>query len=164
MPGGLIIRAWTGADVACCHSIFSFYVASGGSNLDLNAPTLDEFRRSFHDARAVIIASDHGEVVGYAKLFAWSQKAGYSEAGETSVYVRPDSLHCGVGWELKQAIIAEAIRLGYRYLIARVIGSNTASRLMNEKAGYRLVGIQRSIGRTSDGFVDIALYEKILDD
>lgn len=76
----------------------------------------------------------------------WSDRQAYDDTGETSFYVASESRGQGIGRQLKVAIIAEARRLGFHSLIARVAEGSGESLHINESVGFTRVGLLKEVG------------------
>jgi phosphinothricin acetyltransferase len=64
---------------------------------------------------------------------------------------------------LKQSLVAEARRLGFHSLIARVAEGSDASLHVNEAVGFRLVGTLREVGCKFGKRLDVHILQLVLD-
>jgi L-amino acid N-acyltransferase YncA len=110
----------------------------------------------------VVVAQIDGELVGWACISPWSDRAAYNITGETSFYVKSEFRGRGIGRKLKRRITAEARRLGYHSLIARVAEGSDASLYINKAAGYKHVGTMREVGRKFGKLLDVHILQKTL--
>ena len=108
------------------------------------------------------MAEVDGTLVGWACISPWSDRAAYNITGETSFYVKSEFRGRGIGRKLKSHIAAEARRLGYHSLIARVAEGSDASLHINKSAGYKHVGTMREVGRKFGKLLDVHILQKIL--
>lgn len=104
-----------------------------------------------------------GQVVGWSSISKWSDRPAYDDTGETSFYVKSEFRGRGIGRQLKEATIAEARRLGFHTLIARVAEGSDASLYLNKSCGFVRVGTLREVGRKFGRLLDVHLLQKILD-
>jgi L-amino acid N-acyltransferase YncA len=117
-----------------------------------------------HDERhPILVAVLDKTVVGWASLSKWSDRCAYSDAAETSFYVKRGFRGQGIGRMLKEAIIEEARRLRFHSLIARVAEGNPESLRLNERAGFARVGTLKEVGRKFGKLLDVHILQKILD-
>jgi phosphinothricin acetyltransferase len=115
-----------------------------------------------HDARhPVIVAEIAGDVVGWASLSQWSNRPGYADTAEASVYVHSTRRGQGIGQQLLETIVVEGERVGLHTLIARVETTNQASLGLAQAAGFESIGIMREVGRKFGRLLDIHLLQKI---
>src|SRR5207302_5439771 len=101
---------------------------------------------SHGERHPILVAVRDGTVVGWASLSKWSERPAYDDTAETSFYVKADHRGRGVGRTLKEAIIAEARRLRFHTLIARVAEGSGGSLHLNESLGFVHVGTLKEVG------------------
>lgn len=99
------------------------------------------------------------EMIGWSLIQLYSPKEGYRYACETSTYIDHPYQGKGHGSYFKKQIIKECGKLGFKYLLARVLSSNEVSIQYNLKLGYSIVGVQKKIGRVEDQWVDVTIME-----
>jgi phosphinothricin acetyltransferase len=154
------------ADLESITGIYNEAVQTTTATFDTEPRTAEEQARWFasHDSRhPVIVAVADDNVVGWACLSRWSERAAYDETAETSFYVGQGFRGQGVGRKLKLSIIEEARRLGYHSLIARVAEGNGASIHLNETAGFFHVGTLREVGRKFGRRLDVQIMQILLE-
>lgn len=160
---GIILRHSVVDDVADLAGIYNTYILRRGHTLDVSPIPVGYFTTAiFDNSLSTIVATSSGEIVGWGRLFRWSPKTGYSTTAETSVYVHPMWIGQGVGRALKEQLIEEALCNGIHHLVARIFASNRAAIEYNLRLGYRMVGVQKQVGRVDGEFVDIAILERII--
>ncbi|NNF35801.1 MAG: N-acetyltransferase [Saprospiraceae bacterium] len=99
------------------------------------------------------------EMIGWSLIQLYSPKEGYRYACETSTYIDQPHHGKGHGSFFKKEIMKECGRLGFKYILARILSENEVSIQYNVKLGYRIVGIQKKIGRVKDRWVDVTIME-----
>ncbi len=117
---------------------------------------------SHGDRHPILVAVAAGDVVGWASLSKWSDRRAYDLTAETTFYVRADQRGQGVGRQLKAAIIAEARRLGFHSLIARVAEGSSASLHLNQEFGFRPVGTLKQVGFKFGRLLDVHILQLML--
>jgi phosphinothricin acetyltransferase len=151
------------SDAAPIATIYNTYVRRRGSNLDTIEMAVDHFVDKIKDDREVLLVAERdGAVVAWARLFPWNPKPGYRLTAETSIYVADGFNGRGLGSALKTALIEAARARGLHHLIARVFAGNQASIELNERFGYRRVGVQKEVGVVDGAFIDIVIFELLL--
>ena len=78
---------------------------------------------------------------------------------EHSVYVAPAARRRGVGAALLKALIRSTAAAGIWTIQSGIFPENTASLRLHEKAGFRVVGIRKRIGRHYGRWRDVILLE-----
>lgn len=159
------VRRATGEDAAGVAAIYNYEVEHTTSTLDLVPRTLADQRAWIADrsgAFTVVVAERDGEVIGFASLSAYKERAAYRGTVEDSVYVRRDSHGLGVGRLLLSAVIDHAEAAGFHVVMARIEASGTSSRRLHEGCGFALVGVEREVGRKFNRWLDVAVYHLLL--
>ena len=105
-----------------------------------------------------------GGVLGWASLSRWSDRAAYDGTGETSFYVRPDARGRRVGSLLMGALLAHSRTAGFHVLLARIVTGNQASERLHERSGFVRVGVMHEVGKKFGRWLDVGLWELMLED
>ena len=177
-PGGAPTRGYRGDfvttvtvrraaddDAADIADIYNDAVEHTTATLDLVPRTIEQQRAWIAErsgAFTVVVAESVGQVVGFASLSAYKERAAYRGTVEDSVYVRRDAQGCGVGRMLLTAVLAHAEAAGFHVVMARIEASGTPSRRLHEVCGFELVGVEREVGRKFNRWLDVAVYQVLL--
>jgi len=159
------IRTAVAADAEAIRQIYNLEVETSTSTFDIVPRTLEQQRAWLADrsgAFRAIVAVDAGVVAGFASLSPYKDRAAYNTTVEDSVYVRRDQQGAGVGRSLLTALLDVATASGFHAVMARIEASGTGSRLLHERCGFELIGIEREVGRKFNRWLDIALMECLL--
>jgi L-amino acid N-acyltransferase YncA len=161
------LRLATLDDAAAIRAIYNLEVESSTATFDLVPRSLEDQRtwlvaRTGAFSAVVAVASD--EVVGFASLSPYKERAAYRTTVEDSVYVRRDQQGRGVGRALLDHIVDVAAASGFHAVMARIEGGSEASRALHAACGFELVGIEREVGRKFGRWLDIALMQLVLTD
>lgn len=163
----ITIRPATLADAGAILEIYNREVLETTATFDLVPRTLEQ-QQAWLSARsgafAAIVAVDapNRQVVGFAALSPYKERAAYSTTVENSVYVHRDHGGRGVGKALMLHLIEVARESGFHSIIARVEASGTASRALHASVGFELVGIEREVGRKFRRWLSVAVLQKML--
>lgn len=166
VPPDFVIRPAAPGDVAAITAIYNEAILTTTATFDTEPKSVEERAAwlAAHDARhPVLVAVVDHRIVGWACLSKWSDRPAYDATAETSFYVESASRGRGIGRELKEATIAEARRLGYHTLIARVAEGSDASRHLNERCGFVYVGTLRQVGRKFGRWLDVDVMQLMLE-
>jgi len=101
-----------------------------------------------------LVAARGAEVVGYAYVTQFRDRAAYSFACEDSIYVRSDQAGNGVGSMLMRALIDDSTAYGFRQMMAVIGGGEPASVALHAKMGFEHAGRMRSVGRKFGRWLD----------
>jgi phosphinothricin acetyltransferase len=160
------IRIATLADAEAIRTIYNHAVEHTTATFDLVPRSADEQRSwlaSRSGAFSVLVATaGDGELVGFASASPYKERAAYRTTVEDSVYVREDRQGEGIGRALLVALLDAAAASGFHAVMARVEAGSVASRALHEACGFRLVGIEREVGRKFGRWLDIALMQCLL--
>jgi len=146
-------------------AIYNVEVENHTSTFDLVARTLDDQRTWLAQrsgAFSTVVASIGGEVVGFASLSPYKERAAYRTTVEDSVYVSRDHPRLGIGRSLMEHVIGIAADSGFHSIMARIEASGTASRQLHAACGFELVGIERQVGRKFNRWLDVAVMQLLL--
>jgi phosphinothricin acetyltransferase len=161
------IRLATLDDAAAIRAIYNLEVETSTATFDLVGRSLED-QRTWISARqgvfSAVVAEQAGEVVGFASLSPYKERAAYRTTVEDSVYVRRDQQGRGVGRALLTYVVDLAAASGFHAVMARIEGGSEASRALHAACGFELVGIEREVGRKFGRWLDIALMQRLLSD
>jgi L-amino acid N-acyltransferase YncA len=159
------LRLATLDDAAAIRAIYNLEVESSTATFDLVARSLEE-QRTWIAARqgafSAVVAAEAGEVVGFASLSPYKERAAYRTTVEDSVYVRRDRQGRGVGRLLLDHVVELAAASGFHAVMARIEAGSEASRALHAACGFELVGVEREVGRKFGRWLDIALMQCLL--
>jgi phosphinothricin acetyltransferase len=161
------IRPATLADAAAIVEIYNREVLGSTATFDLVPRSLEE-QREWITARtgafSAVVAVDPAtrQVVGFASLSPYKERAAYSTTVENSVYVHHGHVGRGVGTLLMQHLVDLATESGFHSIIARIEAGGTASRALHAAVGFELVGIEREVGRKFGRWLSVAVMQKML--
>jgi L-amino acid N-acyltransferase YncA len=162
------VRLATAADAEAIRQIYNVEVRLHTSTFDLVERTLDEQRSWLADRSGAFAAAvatwDHApsQVVGFAALSPYKERAAYRTTVENSVYVSRDHGGRGVGAALMTHLISLARDSGFHAIVARIEASSEASRGLHAACGFELVGIEREVGRKFNRWLDVAIMQLML--
>jgi phosphinothricin acetyltransferase len=163
--GRITVRLATLDDAPAVMAIYNAEVENHVSTFDLVARTLDEQRRWLAQrsgAFSTVVAVLDDEVVGFASLSPYKERAAYRTTVEDSVYVSREHPRSGIGRTLMEYVIGIARDSGFHSVIARIEASGAASRALHEACGFELVGIEREVGRKFNRWLDVAIMQLLL--
>lgn len=104
-----------------------------------------------------------GRLLGFATYGVFRAWPAYKYSVEHSVYIDRTARRQGVGLALMRALIRAAQREDLHTLIAGIDASNSASVALHAKLGFEHVGTVRQAGYKFGRWLDLALYQLILD-
>jgi L-amino acid N-acyltransferase YncA len=159
------LRAATYADAPAVAAIYNEGIAERQATFETRPRAAAEIGPWIDEGRPFLVAEDdHGTLLGFARVSAYSDRCVYEGVGEHGVYVAGAARGRGAGRALLEALCAAAEGAGYHKLTSRVFSSNAASRAVHRAAGFEEVGTQRRHGRLDGEWRDCVLVERLLGD
>lgn len=152
-------------DVEAITAIYNDAIITTTATFDTEPKSKEERLEWFHahdDRHPVLVSVMGAEVVGWAALNKWSDRAAYNDTAETSIYIDATYRGKGIGSALNNALVEEARRLGFHTLIARIAEGSANSLRLHERAGFIHVGVLRQVGRKFGKLLDVHVYQKML--
>jgi phosphinothricin acetyltransferase len=160
------IRLAEVSDAAVLRAIYNLEVTTATSTFDLVPRSLAEqvaWLQARSGAFSAIVAVDgDGEVVGFASLSPYKERAAYRTTVEDSVYVARTRGGEGIGTLLLSHLVDVARASGFHSVIARIEAGGEASRALHSRCGFQLVGIEREVGRKFSRWLDVAVMQLVL--
>ncbi|HUF99975.1 MAG TPA: GNAT family N-acetyltransferase [Ilumatobacter sp.] len=163
----VLLRPAVLADAEAIVEIYNNEVLRTVATLDLVPRTIQQ-QRDWLSARSgaftAIVAVDRTseQVVGFAALSAYKERAAYATTVEDSIYVHRDFGGRGIGKQLLGHLIQIARESGFHVMMARIESSGTASRALHASCGFELIGIEREVGRKFKRWLDVVSMQRML--
>lgn len=152
------IRHASADDAESIASIYAEHVRTGTASFDTVARTAGETARKICEIAnrgwPFLVATRDAEIVGYAYVIQFRDRAAYSFSCEDSIYVRGDQAGKGVGSLLMRALIDASTSCGFRQMMAVIGGGEPASVALHAKMGFEHAGRMRSVGRKFGRWLD----------
>ena len=161
----LTVRPATEDDVLAILDIYNHAILNSTATFDIEPQTPAEKRAWLRETAfpyVVLAAEREREVVGWACLRPFRQKAAYRFTAEDSVYARGDCLGQGIGSLLMKPLLEAAAANGFRTVIAGIAGNNPASVRLHKRFGFETIGIEREVGYKFERWIDVTWMQKML--
>ena len=159
-----MIEDVTEGDAAEIAAIYAHHVVHGTASYDTEAPSVEEtlakIRRVTGPGWPFIVARKGGQLIGYAYVTQFRDRAAYSWMSENSIYVHPEWQGRGVGKALLQEILRRAETFGFRQMAAVIGGAEPASIGLHKSLGFREVGRLHAAGWKHGRWLD-SVYMQI---
>lgn len=164
------IRIATEQDAEALLEIYAPYVRETAITFEYAVPTVEEFEgRICRTLKKYpyLVAECDDEIVGYAYVSAFHERAAYDWAVETSVYVSRQKKRMGIGGRLYEALEEKLKMQGILNLNACIAIPDGEDEYLtkdsvffHEKQGYRMVGRFRKCGYKFNHWYDMVWMEK----
>ena len=135
----MLIRSSTPSDAGEIAALLNALLATTTIEWTVTPRTEDDVLEWLRVHEVVLVAEEHGEVVGVA-AFGWFRDVvkwpGYRFTVENTVHVREDRWGSGVGEALMLALIERARESGKHSMIAAVDSTNEVSIRFHQRLGF----------------------------
>jgi L-amino acid N-acyltransferase len=167
----MLIRDATLGDVAAILAIYNEQVLHGTATFDTEPKTEADHAPWFekHDRARfpILVAEEDGpegkHIIGWARLYPWSDRCAYARTGENSVYVHKDWRGKAVARALMTELLARARRAGFRTILARIAEGNPPSTRLHRGLGFEPIGTMRRVGEKFGRILDVDMLQLHLD-
>jgi len=162
------VRPATEADLPHIREIYNHYVANSTVTFDEKRWTLRGLRSKFAHVHKlgypfVVAVSPTNQVLGFAYVYPWKEKAAYRYTVENSIYLGPASTGKGLGTALLRELMDRSQEAGVREIIAVIADQGAeASIRLHERFGFRQTGAMGRVGYKFDRWLGIVLLQKSL--
>lgn len=135
-------------------------ITRGNCTVVTECPSYEEWDAS-HLKECRFVCEKRGRVIGWIALSPTSSKHAYRGVVEVSVYVDENSQDCGIGTMLLEHMCEESERAGFWTLYVAIFESNTASRALHKKCGFREIGFRERIAKDRFGnWINTVIMER----
>lgn len=161
------IRPAKASDFDVITEIYAHNVLYGTGTFAMEPPSHEEMLASFHNIQALrlpyIVATEHGEVIGYAYASPFRTRPGYRYGVEDSIYIAPGYPGRGLGKALLVKLIELCTARGLYTMIA-VIGDseNGASIGVHRACGFEQTGTLPKAGFKFGRWLDVVFMTRDL--
>jgi phosphinothricin acetyltransferase len=128
------------------------------------SPQVAASLREKGDRYPTIVVERAGEVVAWAGASAYSSRPAYAGVAEHSVYVARSARGSGAGRAALEGLCRAYAERGFWKITSRIFPENTASLVLHERCGFRVVGTYRRHGKLDGVWRDCVIVEILLGD
>ena len=162
------IRDAVPSDLPSIRAIYNHYVLNTVVTFDEEEMTLRAARHKFTSVRRlgmpyIVAVSPTKQILGYAYVFPWKEKAAYRYTVENSIYLGPASTGKGLGRALLGALIERSREAGLKEIIAVIAdGGAEASIALHREFGFVEGGHMGKVGFKFGRWIGTILMQKSL--
>lgn len=115
------------------------------------------------DKYPTVVIERAGTVVAWASVSSYRARPCYAGIAEHSVYVERSARGIGAGRMALDELCRVCTARGFWKILSRIFPENTASLVLHERAGFRVVGVYKRHGKLDGIWRDCVIIEKLLD-
>ncbi len=141
-------------------TIYQLGIDESNATFETTAPTWEVFDAAKLAEHRLVALDTGGRVLGWAATVPVSDRCAYAGVAEHSLYVHPDARRRGVGLTLLQSLLASTDTAGIWTVQSGIFPENTASLALHNRAGFRVIGTRKRIGRHHGKWRDVVLVER----
>ncbi len=162
------MRDATATDLPYVREIYNHYVLNSTVTFDEKPMTLAEIKRKFAKIQAkkmpfIVAENPAGQLLGYAYVYPWKEKAAYRFTVENSIYLGPASTGKGLGKALMAELIDRSRAAGLKEIVAVIADRGAdASIEMHKNFGFKEIGHMGKVGFKFDRWLGTVLMQKSL--
>jgi L-amino acid N-acyltransferase YncA len=167
-PFEFTIRDAVAGDLPEIRAIYNHYVLNSTVTFDEEVLTLKALRHKFTSAKKlglpyIVAVNPTGQILGYANVYPWKEKAAYRYTVENSIYLGPASTGKGLGRPLLAALIEKSKEAGIKEIIAVIADKGAdASIALHKEFGFKDIGHMGKVGFKFDRWLGTVLMQKSL--
>ncbi|WP_229518400.1 arsinothricin resistance N-acetyltransferase ArsN1 family B [Massilia sp. PAMC28688] len=157
------LRDATADDAPAIVVIYNHYVLNTTISFEESVVTEADMRARIEAVRDSglpwIVATEGGEIVGYAYATKWRVRHAYRFSVESSVYVANNVARKGIGCALYTALMAQLRDSGVHLVIGGIAQPNPASVALHERMGFVKVALFEEVGFKFGRWIDVGYWQ-----
>ena len=160
-------RLATPADAAAIAAIYNEGIADRVATFETEPRTPEQLTAQLVDKGdrfPTVVVERAGGIVAWASAGPYRSRPAYSGVAEHSVYVARAARGTGAGRAALEALCRAYAERGFWKIVSRIFPENTASLILHERCGFRVVGVYRRHGKLEGQWRDCVIVERLLDD
>jgi len=165
---GVTFRTAINADAPALVDMYNHYVSTSNVTFDLDVWTADDMAHKIESVAALgmpfIVAERDAELVGYAYLSTFREKAAYDTTMENTLYLHESARGAGIGGTMLEELCRLGAIAGVREVVAVIANTPDAvpSIRLHDTAGFVRVGEMDNVGRKFDEWIGVVMMQKSL--
>ena len=163
-----VIRKATESDLSSMVEIYNFYIQNSVVTFDMDVMALSDWSEKFRWINElglpfIVAESPSGQIIGFAYVAPWRQKAAFKRTVEDSIYLRPAAIGKRVGTRLLQELLDQAKAAGVKEVVAVISDKGAESSIaLHERFGFKHQGHLGKVGFKFGRWLGTVLMQKSL--
>jgi phosphinothricin acetyltransferase len=162
------IRLATEQDLPAMVEIYNYYIQNSVVTFDMEPMVLADWSAKFKwisdlGLPFIVAQSPSGQVIGFAYVAPWRQKAAFKRTVEDSIYLRPAAIGKRVGTKLLTELLTLAKAAGVKEVVAVISDKGAESSIaLHERFGFKHQGHLGKVGFKFGRWLGTVLMQKSL--
>lgn len=163
-----VIRSATEADLPSMVEIYNYYIQNSVVTFDLDSMALQDWADKYKwitelGLPFIVAQSSSGQIIGFAYVAPWRQKAAFKRTVEDSIYLRPAAIGKRVGTKLLEVLLEQAKAAGVKEVVAVISDKGAESSIaLHERFGFKHQGHLGKVGFKFGRWLGTVLMQKSL--
>lgn len=163
-----VIRKATPEDLSAMVEIYNYYIQNSVVTFDMDVMALADWAEKFRWINElglpfIVAQSPSGQIIGFAYVAPWRQKAAFKRTVEDSIYLRPAAIGKRVGTKLLQELLDQAKAAGVKEVVAVISDKGAESSIaLHERFGFKHQGHLGKVGFKFGRWLGTVLMQKSL--
>jgi phosphinothricin acetyltransferase len=163
-----VIRKATSEDLPAMVEIYNYYIQNSVVTFDMDAMALVDWAEKFRWINElglpfIVAQSPNGQIIGFAYVAPWRQKAAFKRTVEDSIYLRPAAIGKRVGTKLLGELLEQAKAAGVKEVVAVISDKGAESSIaLHERFGFKHQGHLGKVGFKFGRWLGTVLMQKSL--
>lgn len=162
------IRLATEQDLPAMVEIYNYYIQNSVVTFDMEPMVLADWSAKFKwindlGLPFIVAQSPSGQIIGFAYVAPWRQKAAFKRTVEDSIYLRPAAIGKRVGTKLLTELLTLSKAAGVKEVVAVISDKGAESSIaMHERFGFKHQGHLGKVGFKFGRWLGTVLMQKSL--
>jgi len=163
-----VIRKATESDLSSMVEIYNYYIQNSVVTFDMDKMALSDWSEKFRWINElglpfIVAESPSGQIIGFAYVAPWRQKAAFKRTVEDSIYLRPAAIGKRVGTKLLQELLDKSKAAGVKEVVAVISDKGAESSIaLHERFGFKHQGHLGKVGFKFGRWLGTVLMQKSL--
>lgn len=155
----------TEEDLPFVRDIYNYYTLHTTVVYFIDPVPMEEIREivPLHDPRyrSFLVRDEQEERLGFCYFARFKEKPAFGVSVEVTVYLHPDRLHKGAGYEAMRLMEPYIKEGGFTNAMALIDAGNTASIRMFERCGYHCCAEIKDVAEKFGKRLTLMMYQKL---
>jgi len=162
------IRDAVPGDLLAVTEIYNYYITNSVVTFDLETMTVKDWESKFHWIQGlalpfIVAVSESGQILGFAYVAPWRQKAAYRRTVEDSIYLKPAATGKKIGTRLLDTLITKSKAAEVKEIVAVISDKGADSSIkLHESFGFKHQGHLGKVGFKFGRWLGTVLMQKSL--